>query len=154
MTRWNCCCAYRVGSKPTLVLYSVGPKFKSWPRRRLYFSSFFDVLPRNVNVAIMPQIDNDFFHPHPSQFVIHSPSCHPTLYNVRSEGGFQRARVTARRQQKNNNDRNISENGINTATEYLARYKPWISDCTGLVYEPQNKATTFLITLYGISGVT
>jgi hypothetical protein len=91
---------------------------------------------------------------HPSQFDIHSPSCHPTLYNVRFEGDVRRASARARKQQKNNNNSNISENGINTVTEYLASYIPWLSDCTGLEYEPQNKATSFLITLYGISGVT
>jgi len=70
------------------------------------------------------------------------------------DADVQRANARARTQQKNNNNSNIFENGINTVTEYLARYKPWLSDCTGLVYEPQNKATSFLITLYGISGVT
>jgi len=39
ITRWNCCCAYRVASKPNPVLYSGGSKFKPWPRRRLLFLS-------------------------------------------------------------------------------------------------------------------
>lgn len=55
---------------------------------------------------------------------------------------------------KNSNNSNIPGDGINKVTECLAPYKPWMSDCTSLAYEPQNKATSFLITLYGISGVT